>query len=134
VADTAHVTPARIDRAQRAHGITLLGPVVVNHSHQARAKSGFENSAFTIDWDSQRATCPRGSANREWGPLNIKGHHYIQIRFDKATCPACPVRARCTSSATRPRAPALLPQPLHEIQTRNRTTPTRSPTESHGSV
>jgi Transposase DDE domain len=49
------------------------------------------------------------------------GHDYIQVRFDKATCLACPDRPQCTTSATRPRALALLPtRELHEIQTRNR--------------
>ncbi|MEU8877112.1 transposase [Streptomyces javensis] len=119
VVDTAYVTPARIERARRRHGITLLGPVVVSPSHQARSKGGFGKSVFTIDWDT-RQTCPQGATSRGWGPLNVKGHQYIQVRFDKTTCLACPVRAQCTTSATRPRALTLLPESLHEIRTRNR--------------
>ncbi|HYZ56605.1 MAG TPA: transposase, partial [Streptosporangiaceae bacterium] len=91
-----------------------------DHSHQAKAGTGFDKSAFAINWQKQQATCPQGAVSREWRPLWISGHDYIQVKFGKATCLACPVRAQCTDSAARPRSLALLPQPLHEIQTRNR--------------
>jgi hypothetical protein len=103
------------------HGITLLGPVVPDTSRQAKAGSGFAKSAFPIDWDHQQATCPQGAVSREWRPLRISGHDYIQVKFGKADCLACPVRPHCTTSATRPRALALLPtRELHEIQMHNR--------------
>ncbi|MEU5548060.1 transposase [Streptomyces sioyaensis] len=119
--DAAYITPARIERAHRVHGITMLGPVVPDHLHQAKTGSGFDKSALTVDWDNQQVTCPRDQVSRHWGPLRISGHDYIQVRFDKAACPACSDRPRCTTSATHPRALALLPtRELHEIQTRNR--------------
>jgi hypothetical protein len=120
VVDSGYVSPARIDRAQRVHGITLLGPVVTDHGAQAKAGSGFGKAAFAIDWDNQQATCPRGATSVSWTKLNIKDHTYLQARFAEADCRACPDRAQCTTSATRPRTIAVLPQPLHEIQTRNR--------------
>ncbi|NEA67275.1 hypothetical protein G3I56_32965 [Streptomyces sp. SID12488] len=53
--------------------------------------------------------------------MRISGHDYIQIKFDKATCLACPARPQSTDAASGPRSPALLPTPeLHEIQQRNR--------------
>ncbi|MFF4484686.1 IS1182 family transposase [Streptomyces sp. NPDC001520] len=121
VVDAAYIAPARIERALRVHGITLLGPVVPDHSHQAKSGDGFDKSAFTVDWDNEQATCPSGQLSRNWQPLRINGHDYIQVRFDKITCLACTDRPQCTTSATRPRALALLPtRELHEIQTRNR--------------
>lgn len=121
VVDSGYVTPAHIERAARMHGITLLGPVVPDNSHQAKAGSGFAKSAFPVDWDRQQATCPQGAVSREWRPLRISGHDYIQVKFAKGDCLACPVRPECTTSATRPRALALLPtRELHEIQMRNR--------------
>jgi hypothetical protein len=121
VVDAAYISPARIERARRVHGITLLGPVVPDHSHQAKSGDGFDKSAFTIDWDNQQATCPQAAVSRDWRPLRITGHDYIQVTFGQATCLACPVRPQCTTSATRPRALALLPtRELHEIQTQNR--------------
>ncbi|WP_251059470.1 MULTISPECIES: transposase [unclassified Streptomyces] len=121
VVDAAYVTPARIERARRVHGITLLGPLVPDHSHQANSGGGFDKSAFAVDWDHQQAVCPQGAVSREWRPLRISGHDYIQVKFAKADCLACPDRPQCTTSATRPRALALLPtRELHQIQTRNR--------------
>ncbi|MFC3573654.1 transposase [Streptomyces yaanensis] len=38
----------------------------------------------------------------------------------RSDCRAYPDRTQCTTSATRPRSIAVLPRPLHEIQTRNR--------------
>ncbi|MER5917338.1 IS1182 family transposase [Streptomyces sp. NPDC001982] len=121
VVDAAYVTPSKIQRARRVHGITLLGPLVPDHSRQAQHGDGFGKDAFAIDWENQQATCPRGHLSREWRPLRVTGHDYIQIKFDKATCLACPDRSPCTSSATGPRS--IAPQPtreLHEIQLRNR--------------
>jgi transposase len=121
VVDAAYVTPARIEHARRVHGITLLGPVVPDHSHQAKSGGGFDKSAFAVDWEHERAVCPQGAISREWRPLRISGHDYIQVKFAKTDCLTCPDRPQCTTSATRPRALALLPtRELHEIQTRNR--------------
>ncbi|QIZ02270.2 transposase [Streptomyces sp. S1D4-11] len=121
IVDSGYVTPAHIERAARVHGITLLGPVVADNSRQAKAGSDFAKSSFPVDRDRQQATCPQGAVSREWRPLRISGHDYIQVKFAKADCLACPVRPQCTTSATRPRALALLPtRELHEIQLRNR--------------
>jgi hypothetical protein len=120
VVDAAYLSPAHIEWARRVHAITLLGPIVPDDSHQAKKGMGFGKFAFTINWQKRQATCPQGAVSREWRPLRISGHDYIQVKFGKATCLACPVRTQCTGSATRPRSLALLPQPLHEIQTRNR--------------
>ncbi len=49
---------------------------------------------------------------------------FVTVKFDKATCRACPVRAQCTRSATKPRQLALRPRPEHEalLQARQRQT------------
>ncbi|MEU9191427.1 transposase [Streptomyces sp. NPDC048484] len=120
VVDSAYVTAGRIERARRVHGVELLGPIDRDHSHQARAGEGFDKSCFAIDWDKQEATCPQGHVSTGWGPMRSGGYEYIQIGFDQATCLACPVRSQCTNSPAYPRSIALLPRPLHEIQTRNR--------------
>jgi transposase len=119
--DAAYISPAQIERAHRVHSITLLGPVVPDHSHQAKSGAGFDKASFAIDWDRCQATCPQGTVSREWRPLHISGHNYIQVKFDKATCLACPVRPQCTKAVSGPRSLALLPtRELHEIQQRNR--------------
>lgn len=63
--DAAYVSPAQIERARRVHGITLLGPVAPDHSHQAKNGAGFGKAAFSIDWEHRRATCPQGNLSRE---------------------------------------------------------------------
>nr|WP_222109932.1 IS1182 family transposase [Streptomyces cupreus] len=120
VVDSGYISPARIERAQRVHGITLLGPIAADHSAQAKAASGFGKAAFTIDWANEQAICPRGATSVSWTKLNIKDHTYLQARFAEADCRTCPDRAQCTTSATGPRSIAVLPRPLHEIQMRNR--------------
>ncbi|MDH6222914.1 IS5 family transposase [Streptomyces pseudovenezuelae] len=117
---TAYLSPAHIERAQRVHGITLLGPILADNSRQAKADSGFDKSAFTIDWAHERAICPRGATSASWTKLHISGHTYLQARFAERDCRPCPDRARCTSSATGSRSVAVLPRALHEIQMRNR--------------
>jgi hypothetical protein len=119
--DAAYVSPVQIERARRVHGITLLGPVAPDHSHQAKNGAGFDKAAFTIDWEHRRATCPQGNLSREWRPLRISGHDYIQVKFDKAISLARPVRPQCTDAVSGPRSLALLPtRELHEIQQHNR--------------
>ena len=120
VVDTAYLSPAQIERAQRVHGITLLGPVLADNSRQAKADSGFDKTAFAIDWGNEQAICPRGATSVSWTGLHISGHTYLQARFAERDCRPCPDRARCTSSATGSRSIAVLPQALHEIQMRNR--------------
>jgi hypothetical protein len=68
VVDSAYVTPARIERARRVHGIDLLGPIEPENSWQARSGNGFGKSAFTVDWDKEQVTCPQGTLSRKWGP------------------------------------------------------------------
>uniref|UniRef100_A0AAU2HAU1 Transposase n=2 Tax=Streptomyces TaxID=1883 RepID=A0AAU2HAU1_9ACTN len=120
IVDAAYITPARVQRAEQTHGITLLGPIVADHSRQAKSGEGFGKSAFTIDWDQDHAVCPRGKASGGHHTLRIKEHQYLQFRFARADCLPCPDRASCTKSADRPRSIAVLPRPLHEIQAQNR--------------
>lgn len=61
--DTAYLTPAHVERAQRVHSITLLGPILADNSRQAKAGSGFDKAAFTIDWNNEHAICPRGATS-----------------------------------------------------------------------
>ncbi|MFI6056177.1 transposase [Streptomyces violascens] len=118
VVDAAYITPAHIQRAQQVHGITLLGsPTTAARPRAARA-SGSPRSRSTGIYGRRRVPAARPAPSR--GRSRINGHEYLQFRFAKADCLACPDRHPCTASATRPRSIALLPQPLHEIQVQNR--------------
>ncbi|NEC19106.1 hypothetical protein [Streptomyces parvus] len=112
IVDTAYLSPAHIERDQRVHGITLLGSILAGNSRQAKAGSGFDKSAFIIDWDNEQATCPRGATSASWTKLHISGHTDFQARFADSDCRPCLDRARCTSSAIRSRSVAVLPRLL----------------------
>ena len=47
VVDSGYISPARIERAQRVHGITLLGPVVADHSSQATGSTSAPSKSKT---------------------------------------------------------------------------------------
>ncbi|HEU5380799.1 MAG TPA: hypothetical protein VFV38_35705 [Ktedonobacteraceae bacterium] len=54
--------------SQRDYGITLLGPVAVDASWQARAGEGFDKASFLIDWEQKTVICPAGKQNYSWLP------------------------------------------------------------------
>jgi transposase len=93
--------------SRREYGIEVIGPARPNASWQAKAAKvgqGYDVSAFTVDWDAKRVTCPNGSTNSSWTPhLDTWGNSVISVRFLKADCLQCPARALCTHSATAPR-------------------------------
>ena len=55
---------------------------------------GFHAGAFSIDWDHQQVTCPQGHRSSSWIPATQRGHDSIVVRFDTATCRACPSGSR----------------------------------------
>jgi len=97
----------------RARGITLLGPLAADPSHQARA-GGYTTAAFTIDWDARQVTCPQGTASRSWNPCRQHGTDTIVVKFPAAACGPCPVRDKCTRAARSGRQLTLRPREIHE--------------------
>ncbi len=70
-------------------GTQIIGPVGQDTSWQQRD--------FTLAWPEQVATCPQGQQSVGWTqPLDRYQHPTVVIRFARATCLACPVRAQCT--------------------------------------
>jgi DDE family transposase len=95
-------------------GIDLVGPVAPENSWQARAKKGFDSTAFVIDWKAQQARCPQGHLSQKWQVRAGVQAPLLHFRFSRTDCRACPARAHCTQSATLPRALTIYPQPLFE--------------------
>ena len=50
------------------YGVTIVGPVAAAPSWQAREGTGYDNGAFTINWETHTATCPQGKDSRKWQP------------------------------------------------------------------
>ena len=99
----------------REYDVTIIGPVAAAPSWQARERTGFDNAAFTIHWETHRATCPQGKQSRKWHPeQDVTGQDVIQIRFAKKDCQACQVRPACTRAKTEPRTLTVRTQIYHE--------------------
>jgi transposase len=99
----------------RNYGVTIVGPVAADPSWQAREGTGYENSAFTINWETHRATCPQGKRSRQWQPdQDITGQEVMQIRFAKKDCQACAVRPACTRAKAEPRTLTVRTRVYHE--------------------
>ena len=87
--------------AARQRGITLLGPLRPSRSAQVRA-GGYAITSFTLNWDREQATCPRGTASSSWTPFTRRdGVQLIRVQFPAPACRACPDRG----SAPPPSAP-----------------------------
>jgi len=113
--DRGYVDADLLVNAQAHWGIDVVGPPLASTSRQARAGQGYALAAFTLEWDAQQARCPQGHASVGWNPgHDSHGNDVIRVRFDLATCRACPVRAACTWRERGPRRLTIRPQAQHE--------------------
>jgi hypothetical protein len=112
--DAGYTSAELMVSTQHDLGITLLGPLRIDHSAQARAGGGFDRAAFVIDWDHQRATCPQGVTSTIWSACTERGRESIVVRFPVTACQACPARPQCTRSTRTGRQLMLRTRELHE--------------------
>ena len=113
--DSGYVDADLLVTAQTPHQIDVVGPPFGSYSRQWREGKGYDLQAFVIDWEAQQARCPQGHASVHWRPgHNVSGDPVIRIRFDGATCRACPTRRECTSAQAAPRQLTVSPQVHHE--------------------
>jgi hypothetical protein len=119
-ADSGYASPQNMLDAARDWGITLVTPLLADTSRQARGKTGYDRSAFTIDYDARTATCPQGQASHSWYETAIRGRPAIIVAFRARTCRPCPARAQCTT-ARGGRNLTLPPRDLYDLQATART-------------
>ena len=113
--DGGYVDAALLVTAQTPHQIDGMGPPFGSYSRQRREGEGYALQAFVIDWEGQQAHCPQGYPSVHWRPgYNVSGDPVVRIRFDGATCRACPTRRACTSAHVAPRQLTVRPQVHHE--------------------
>jgi hypothetical protein len=115
IVDAGYTSAELMVSTRRDFRITLLGPLRIDNSPQARTRSGFDRTAFTIDWDNHRVTCPQGVTNTIWSTCTERGRESIVVRFPAPTCQTCPVRTQCTSSTRTGRQLMLRPREIHEM-------------------
>lgn len=90
--DRGFISSPIVDELEAADARILCKP----WSTTKNTKTGlFPKSAFTVDVDAGRATCPAG-ADASFDKPGV-------VRFDTATCAACAMRSQCTTSTDRGR-------------------------------
>ncbi len=121
--DAGYVAAEVLVDSQQPHQVDVVGPALVDHSWQARQPDGLDVTCCAIDWDAHQVTCPQGNTSVRWTPNRADhGQHCDEIKVQCAAsdCQACPLRERCTRTATGPRTMTLRPQAQHEALQRAR--------------
>jgi transposase len=113
--DSGYVDADFLVTAQQQYQIDVVGPPYGSYSWQHKLEHGYALQAFVIDWDPHQAHCPQGQTSVKWTPgRDVSGDPVIRIRFDQATCRACPTRPVCTAAKEAPRQLTVRPQAHHE--------------------
>jgi transposase len=113
--DSGYVDADFLVTAQRQHQIDVVGPPFGSYSWQHKIEHGYDLQAFSINWNTQQAHCPQGHTSVKWTPgRDVSGDLVVRIRFDRATCRACPTRQVCTTANDAPRQLTVRPQAHHE--------------------
>ncbi len=93
----------------------MLGPIRGDNGWQALSQTGYDTSAFQIEWEQQQAICPQGKASHQWKPgTDPCGRPNIQVKFARADCQACAVRELCTHSKSGARSISIRLRPEYE--------------------
>ncbi|MEU5307075.1 IS1182 family transposase [Streptomyces noursei] len=103
--------------AAAKRGITMVTPLLADHSPQAKAAEGFDKNNFRIDWKTRTAACPQDHTSIGWYPVTQHGHDAIVVEFDRRDCRACPSQKQCTTAARGSRMLTLRPQEIHQTTT-----------------
>lgn len=119
--DSGYPSAKAITTARTEHGIRLVTPALLDCSAQARTATGFDKSAFAIDFDTRQAVCPQGHSSTNWSPATQRGTDVIVVKFAAGTCTPCPARGLCTTAKRGGRQLTLHPRDLHEALAAART-------------
>jgi len=113
--DAAYVDAYQLVECYQDYQVSLIGPVAVDTSWQAKSQTGLDVSTFIIDWEQQIVQCPQGHLSRLWrNSHDTNENPLIEVVFDRHTCGTCNVRPNCTSSSSAPRKLKLRPQAEYE--------------------
>ena len=112
LAGSGYPSAELIVHAARVFGITLVSPLLLDNSAQARAGAGYDKAAFAFDFDARQATCPQGIASSSWTPCRQHQDQAIVVSWPITACAPCPARQLCTSGQRR--QVTIRPRDLHE--------------------
>jgi transposase len=120
--DAGYASARNMAEAARLSGTILVTPLTADPSPQARAQAGYDQTAFTIDYQARTVTCPQGTTSHRWTPARSGSRDLIKVQFPPQACRACPARSHCTTAApSRGRQLNLPPPELHDLITAART-------------
>ena len=113
--DGSYVGSQIVLESRRKHGIEVVGPVKQN-VHHIQIESGYDQSAFKIDWDNRSAECPQGKKSIGWwSHTSPTGRVTFHTKFSRADCAKCSVGKLCTKNPEKnPRKLVMLPREEHE--------------------
>ncbi len=115
--DTGFLDAELLVTSRRDYGVVLLGPTRPDVKWQAKAGTGFDVQRFAIDWERERATCPRGKTSISWTPaVDKRTNRVIKVKFSTADCRACPSRDRCLRSTKKYARRTITIRPREEYQ------------------
>ncbi|MEE1664108.1 IS1182 family transposase [Streptomyces sp. WAC07094] len=115
--DAGYVLAAHIVTARNEYGIELVGPVGLDTCHENHEGEHFTQSAFTVDWQARKVTCPEGKISASWpDQRKSSGTPVARVHFTARDCGSCPVREKSTKAANGKggRSLTLLPQDQQE--------------------
>jgi hypothetical protein len=112
--DSGYPSAELITGSAAHHGVALITPVLLDTSRQARAKEGFAAHDFTIDRQTQQATCPAGKTSATRNPVAQAGVPKTVVTFAALDCIPCPYRRQCTSAKSNRRQLSLHPREMTE--------------------
>jgi len=87
-----------------------VGKVSVENGWQARIPEALPSSAFHIDFEHKRVTCPAGQDSNSWvSAKDGRGQPIIHTHFPRKICLTCPLRSHCTRDNTEVAASLFAP-------------------------
>jgi transposase len=93
--DSSYIGSQIVLESRRKNGIALVGPVKQN-GHRSQLESGYDLSAFKIDWDGHFAICPQGKKSTGWwSATSHTGRVTIHTKFSRTDCAKCSVNELC---------------------------------------
>jgi len=113
--DSGYPSAEIIVTAARRHGITLITPLLLDQSAQAKAGQGYDKAAFTFDFDTRQGICPQGNTSTSWSPCRQGDTDTIVVSWPTSVCRPCPTREQCTRRTRR--QITIQPRDLHEALT-----------------
>ena len=99
--DAGYVDADQLVASARDHGVELLGPTPKDNQSQARTEGAFTLQDFTLDWDTQLATCPAGHTSQSWTAGHNGDRTVTRIHASTTDCKACALKPRCTHAPRR---------------------------------